>query len=178
MTYKEALIAAMRSLAEDPKVCFIGYGVRHGGQAGGTLRGIHPDQLIETTVAENLMVGMAIGLALAGRRPVVYLERFDFVLNAMDAIVNHLDKAEEISGFEFSPAVILRVVVGNRRKPLLTGATHTQDFTAALRSMVSFPVAELDTADVVVPAYANAHWQLKMKINRWSTALVEYKDLI
>ena len=81
MTYKESLTSAMTALGKDPLACFIGYGVSNG-KAGGTLNRVLPEQLIETPVAENLMVGLAIGMALAGRRPLVYVERFDFVLNA------------------------------------------------------------------------------------------------
>lgn len=178
--YKAALGQAMRDLAADPLVCFVGYGVRYGGQAAGTLKGIPPDQLIETPVAENLMVSMAIGLALAGRRPVVFIERMDFILNALDAIVNHLDKASRMSHGTFAPAVIIRAVVGNQSKPLFTGATHTQDFTAALRDMVSFPVIKLFNAEAVRIQYPRAlermgGGQQPHGAHR-STLLVELKD--
>lgn len=95
ITYKGELSRAMGQLATDPKVCFLGYGIKYG-RAMSTLSGVSEEQLIETPVAENLMVGLAIGLALKGRRPVVFIERCDFLLNALDAIVNHLDKIEKI----------------------------------------------------------------------------------
>src|SRR5438477_13169810 len=131
MTYKEALTAAMDELARDPMIRFIGYGVSIG-KAMGTLKNVPDSQLIEMPVAENLMVGFAIGLALKGLKPVVFIERFDFILNALDAVVNHLDKIGDISRGEFRPTIILRVVVGNRQKPLFTGETHTQDFSVAM----------------------------------------------
>jgi len=163
-------------MAEDPLVCFIGYGIRHG-RAGGTLKDVAVAQLIETPVAENLMMGMAIGLALAGRRPVVYFERFDFILNAMDAMVNHLDKIGTMSQGEFSPSIIIRVVVGNSRKGLITGATHTQDFTKVMAEMVSFPVQKLKAADEIMGAYAVAHQALQLAPGfARSTMLVELKD--
>lgn len=177
--YKQALTNAMEELAKDPAVCFLGYGVKHGGQAAGTLKGINPEQLIETPVAENLMMGMAIGLALAGRRPVVYFERFDFILNAMDAIVNHLDKIEKLSAGEFSPSVIIRVVCGNVAKPLYTGITHTQDYTEVMTRLVSFPVQRLKTSEEIEGAYRVAHQSLKLKPPfARSAMLVEMKDLI
>ena len=179
MTYKDALTAAMQDLAKDPAICFVGYGVRCGGRAAGTLKGIPDTQLIETPVAENLMVGMAIGLALSGRRPVVYIERFDFILNAMDAIVNHLDKIERLSQGQFQPSIILRVVVGNKKKPLYTGLTHTQDFTEVMRQMVSFPIVRLEHAAAIGPAYAVAHQALQLNPGfKHSTMLVELKDEI
>lgn len=174
MTYKEQLTEAMASLATDERRRFIGYGLTHG-RAGGTLAGATPAQIVETPVAENLMAGIAIGQSLAGLLPVLYFERFDFVLNAADAIVNHLDAAAKISRGQFRPAVIIRVVVGNRTKPLFTGRTHTQNFAQAFRAMVSFPVVELVQPWEVVPRYLAADAAQRGGI---STMLVEFKDLL
>lgn len=174
-TYKEALTAAMIDLATDPAVRFIGYGVKIGGRAHGTLKSVSDSQLVETPVAENLMVGLAIGMSLAGLRPVVFIERFDFILNALDAIVNHLDKIETMSRGQFKPAVILRVVVGNKDKPFFTGATHTQDFTETVRDMVKFAVYRLDDAFDVNDCYPAAR---KNQLRGRSSMLVEYKDLL
>jgi len=174
MTYKQALIAANAALASDPARLFIGYGMSHG-RAGGTLPGVAPAQILETPVAENLMTGLAIGAALRGRKPVVYFERSDFVLNALDAIVNHLDKLALLSRAEFTPAVILRLVVGNREKPLFTGATHTQDFSFALREMVSFPVWPIYHPDRVADIYSLAARSVE---SGQSVALIEYKDFM
>jgi len=140
MTYKDSLIAAMDELATDPKRVFVGYNVRYGSKANGTLIHVNDSQLIETPVAENLMAGMAVGLSLGGFKPVVYIERFDFILNAMDAIVNHLDKLDKLSNGQFKPTALIRVVIGSKKSPLFTGPTHTQDFTEAMRHLVSFPV--------------------------------------
>ncbi len=173
------MTAAMAALAADDRVRFIGYGIRHG-RAMGTLKNVAEHQLIETPVAENLMVGMAIGLSLQGFIPVVFIERMDFIMNAMDAIVNHLDKIAKISRGEFHPAVILRAVVGNRNKPLYTGATHTQDFAEPISRMVEFPVEELLSATQVNPRYLKAWSRARGDEDTApeSTLLVEYKDLM
>lgn len=164
----------MASLARDPARIFVGYGLQRG-RAMGTLRDVPADQIIETTVAENLMAGLAIGLSLAGRKPVVYFERADFLLNALDAIVNHLNAARDLSRGEFSPAVILRVTVGNREKQLFTGPVHTQDFSDALDAMVSFPVVRIRSAEKVASYYAQA---AEFQGRGISSALFEYKDLM
>ncbi len=143
MTYKEELKRAMDFLGEDKKTVFIGYNVKYGSMGNGTLVDIRKEQLIETPVAENLMIGMAIGMSLEGFKPVVYIERFDFIMCAMDALVNHLDKIEKISKGEFKPKVIIRCVVGNKENPLYTGDTHTQDFTNTMRSLLIMPVVRL-----------------------------------
>ena len=174
LTYKEALLRTNTQLASNPKTRFIGYGLQKG-RALGTLKGVDDTQIIESPVAENLMLGLAIGLSLKGMRPVVFIERMDFILNAMDAIVNHLDKVNMISHGEFSPAVIIRAVVGNKHKPLYTGITHTQDFSEAMRHMVSFPIFQLKTPDDVLCAYHSAEENQSKGI---STLLVEYKDLV
>lgn len=174
MTYKDELTAAMDSIAIDPRARFIGYGVRHG-RAMGTLRNVSEAQLIETPVAENLMVGIATGMALTGLRPIVFIERFDFILNALDAIVNHLDKIERISRGEFAPAVILRVIVGNRCKPLFTGETHTQDFTEGLRHMLKMEIFSTPHEFCVEGAYKYA---AEGFIKGFSTIIIERKDLI
>ena len=173
-SYKQALTEANTALAADPRTIFVGYGITKS-HALGTLKNVSPGQMLEMPVAENLMVGAAIGLSLAGRLPVVYIERCDFLLNAVDAIVNHLNAIPITSLGEFKPALILRVVVGNREKPLFTGHTHTQDFSDALRLMVDFPVIALRESEAVAAQYLDAaHRQFR----GISTALFEYKDLV
>jgi pyruvate/2-oxoglutarate/acetoin dehydrogenase E1 component len=178
--YKDALTASMTMLGKDPRSRFLGYGLTKPDSAGlaagaaGTLAGVPMGQRIETPVAENLMAGLAIGLSLKGYKPVVFYERFDFVINALDAIVNHADKIREMSRRQFNPAIIFRVVVGNRSKPLFTGITHTRNHAAAIRNLVSFPVIELTAAEAVEPAYSRAKSDQETGL---STMLVEIKDL-
>lgn len=176
MTYKEHLHEAMLKLAEaDQRVVFVGYNTRYSGQAGGTLAGVPESQLIEMPLAENLMAGAAIGMSIAGLFPVIYFERFDFILNALDAIVNHLDKLRALSDQQFCPAAIIRVVVGNKNKPLYTGLTHTQDFWQTVGRMLHFPSVRLERPDHIEPCYAAALNNLRQR--QISTMLVEYKDL-
>jgi pyruvate/2-oxoglutarate/acetoin dehydrogenase E1 component len=171
---KQAITDANTALAQDPLCRFIGYGLKHG-RAYGTLANIPEDQIIDTPVAENLLMGVAIGYALKGYKPVAFFERMDFLTNAMDAIVNHLDKMHRLSHGEFSPAVIIRTVVGNTKKPLFTGPVHTQDFTAAMRLMVDFPVVTITNEWLVQSLYAQAQRDQAKGV---STMIVEYKDLL
>jgi pyruvate/2-oxoglutarate/acetoin dehydrogenase E1 component len=170
MSYKDELTKANTKLAGYPNVRFVGYGLKKG-RALGTLKNVKDEQIIEMPVAENLMMGFAIGLSLKGYLPVVFIERMDFLMNAMDAMVNHLDKIAKISHGEFHPKVIIRCIVGNTKKPLYTGATHTQDLTDGIRKMVSFPVWNMkDEGDIEV------FYDLASKTFD-SVMLVEYKDL-
>jgi pyruvate/2-oxoglutarate/acetoin dehydrogenase E1 component len=178
--YKDAITASMAMLGKDPLSRFIGYGLTRPASAGraagaaGTLVGVPMEQRIETPVAENLMAGLAIGLSLKGYKPVVFYERCDFVINALDAIVNHADKLREMSRGQFNPAIIFRVVVGNYAKPLFTGITHTRNHAEAVRHLVSFPVIELTAAEKIESIYCKAKSDQDAGT---STMLVELKDL-
>ena len=171
MTYKQAITDANTELGKDPKTRFIGYGLKKG-RAMGTLSGVDESQIIEMPVAENLLLGSAIGMSLTGLKPVVFIERMDFLMNCMDALVNHLDKIREISNGEFAPRVIIRCVVGNVTKPLYTGATHTQDFSSALREMVKIPIYEL-----INEKFARRAYEITSERGQ-SAIIVEYKDLM
>lgn len=172
MSYKDAIRESMTMLGRDPLTRFCGYGLKVG-RAAGSMRDVSESQLCEFTVAEGLMTSAAIGMALTGLKPVVFYERFDFVPNALDAIVNHLDACQTISRGEFNPTMILRIVVGNERKPLFTGHTHTRNHSEALRNLVQFPVWEVRDVDQVMTVYDMARKNLKYH----STAIVEFKDL-
>jgi pyruvate/2-oxoglutarate/acetoin dehydrogenase E1 component len=171
MSYKDALIEMNQMLSNDPRTRFVGYGLVKG-RALGTLKNVGESQIVEMPVAENLMVGFSIGLSLTGLLPVVFIERMDFLVNAMDALVNHLDKIHQISRAEFRPKVIIRCIVGNRNKPLYTGMTHTQDFSDALASLVAIPVFKIKTEEDVYKFY-----QAAFK-SQDSSIIVEYKDLV
>lgn len=172
MTYRESIARAMSQLTDDPLVRFVGYGLTTGRAMGTIPRDAH---VREMPVAENLMVGVATGMALTGLRPVVYIERADFLLCCADAIVNHTDKLHTMSRGEFSAGVIFRVTVGNKRKPLFTGETHTQCFAEAFRSMLKMPVIELRDAEQIGCAYQDAH---EAMTRGRSTMLFEQKDLM
>ena len=173
MTYKSIISDSLYEISKDPLVYHIGYNTLYG-RAGNTLSGIKEEQMMETPEAENLMMGVAIGMSLEGYLPVVHFERMDFILNALDSIVNHLDKMEKMSKGEFKPACIIRCVVGNTKKPLYTGLTHTQDFTNALIEMVDMPVITLNHAPIIKQRYVRAYND--MRLRHKSTMLIEYKD--
>jgi pyruvate/2-oxoglutarate/acetoin dehydrogenase E1 component len=170
-TYKDEIKKSMEFLAEDPKTVFLGYGIGKGtNKGGGFFADIKEDQLIETPVAEGLMLSMAIGLSLEGYKPVVFYERMDFLMNAMDALVNHLDKIAGISKGEFMPKVILRCVVGGKDDPFFTGKTHTTDYTEGLRLMLDCYIVKLDDPKLILETYKKAYETNK------SCIMVEEKD--
>jgi pyruvate/2-oxoglutarate/acetoin dehydrogenase E1 component len=115
------------------------------------------------------MVGLAIGMSFEGFIPVIYFERHDFMLVAMDAIVNHVDKIERISHKQFKVPVIMRAVVADGG-PFYSGPTHSQDITKGLEALVSFPVLDPE------PQYILDAYRQAMDSDR-PTIIIERKSL-
>jgi hypothetical protein len=153
ISYKEAMNLAMTELGNQGAI-FIGYNVAKG-DAMGTLKEVSAEQKLETPVAENLMSGLAIGMSFEEFLPVLYFERHDFMMVAMDAIVNHIDKIERISHGEFKVPVIIRAVTADGG-PFYSGITHSQDFTEVFKSAVTFPVYDPKSGKEILEAFRNA----------------------
>lgn len=135
MIYKDIITEQCTQYSQDPKAVFIGYNTKFGSRMYGTLEGVDKSQCLETPVCENLMMGLALGMSLEGYKPVVCFERHDFLLIALDAMVNHMDKLPWLSGDRFKFPVIVRAIVGSKT-PLDPGPLHKQDYTQEMRSML------------------------------------------
>ncbi len=172
MTYKQAIKEQCEVYAKRFECTrFIGYNTVYGSRMYGTLSNIPDTQCIEAPVAENLMVGMAAGMALEGYRPVVCFERHDFLLLGLDALVNHVDKLPYMSGGQFKLPVIVRAIVGGSQ-PVDPGSMHKQDYTVALRSM-------LHHTPVRVPYSTQSlkeAWEMVDGTQSGAVVIVEYKD--
>jgi pyruvate/2-oxoglutarate/acetoin dehydrogenase E1 component len=173
MAYFDELKRAMQMLAEDQRVVFLGQAVACPGTAmSNTLADIPKDRVIELPVDEEMQMGMTNGLALAGKVPVSVFPRWNFLLLAMNQLVNHLDKFGAMSNNGYLPKAIIRTGIGAER-PLHPQHQHVGDYTEALRSMcTTVEVVRLDEPADVVPAYRRA---LERTDGR-STVLVEYGD--
>ena len=129
MTYKQALTKEMDKLASDPRVRFVGYNTAYGPRMNGTLCNVPIEKCVECPVAENLMTGIAIGLALEGFLPVLCFERMDFCLATADALINHIGKLQH---YGMRLKIIIRVCIGNS-KPLNPGEQHKQEYIELFR---------------------------------------------
>jgi acetoin:2,6-dichlorophenolindophenol oxidoreductase subunit beta len=119
------------ALASDPKVILLGEDIAD--PSGGVfkvtkgLSGRHGrDRVRDTPIAEQSILGAAIGAALAGYRPVAEVMFFDFITVAMDQLVNHAAKFRYLSGGQHPVPITVRTVVGNSR----FGAQHSQSLEA------------------------------------------------
>ena len=151
LSYKHAVRHYMNKLAAVKGAIFVGYNVRHS-SAYETLADVPLEQRLETPLAENLMAGLAMGMSLEGFYPVLYFERHDFVFNALDALINQLDKIEMLSQGQFRMPVIIRAVAGGI-KPFYAGVTHTSDYTGIFKQLFSFPVFAPSMPGEVLQAY-------------------------
>lgn len=147
----------MLHLAAQPGALFIGQGVAYGGVATGRdLEGVPMEQLVEFPVAEELQLGVSVGLAMQGFLPVSIYPRFDFLLLAFNQLVNHLDKLAQMSQGQWNPKVIIRTRVGSKT-PLDAGPQHTQDYTRPLRIMLKHvAVMKIAREDEVLATYQAA----------------------
>ncbi len=153
----QLLNEAMLILAAYPRALFVGQGVEYSGVATHKHLDDIPDiQRLEFPVAEELQLGVCIGLAIQGYLPIAIYPRMDFMLRAMDALVNHLDKLDQMSCGQFKPKVIIRTRVGSK-KPLDAGPQHTQDHSIALRMMLTnVSVIDVTKERDILPAYRAA----------------------
>ena len=163
----------MEWLARDPRVMFLGQAVACPGTAmSNTLKSVPKDKLLELPVAEELQMGMSNGLALAGQVPVSIFPRWNFLLLAVNQVVNHLDKFPLVSNGGYRPKVIIRTGIGSVR-PLHPQYQHVGDFTEAFRLMCpNIEVIRLEEPPDIFPAYQRA---LEREDGK-STIVVEYGD--
>jgi len=157
MKYKDELVRAMNYLATNQKTIFIGQSVSYSGNAiFNTLSEISNDRKIETPVFEDVQMGMSLGMALNGFIPITCYPRFDFLICALNQMINHIDKIGYMSEGKMQPRIIIRTSIGPK-EPLDGGPQHTADYTKAIREMVTeIDVISLIEPEEIFPAYQEA----------------------
>ena len=153
MLFSEAINKALDECLQDPSVLLCGQLVRHDHSA--LTNGLHlkyPAQVITYPVSENLMNSSAMGLSLAGKRPIMLHERFDFAIVGMDALVNHIPIWRRKCGVKLP--LVMMVVVGHGKGQ---GPQQNKDFTEWFREMDGWSVYEPREPE-------HAYWQLKHAI--------------
>ena len=117
MKYREALRAAlMEEMERDDSVFCIGEGI---GERGGSYKVTEgliakfgPGRVIDTPLSEAGFVGVGVGAAIAGQRPVVEMLFIDFLMLAMDQVVNQAAKYRFMSGGEGRVPLVVRTQGG------------------------------------------------------------------
>lgn len=116
ISYAEAIREAFaQALAKDPAVFAIGQGVWSPWYVGNSMKDLDQefgrDRVIDSPVSEAATTGAAIGAALAGMRPVVIHPRMDFMLLAVDQIVNQAANWSYMCGGRVNVPVTVRAIL-------------------------------------------------------------------
>jgi pyruvate dehydrogenase E1 component beta subunit len=130
MTYREALRLAMREeLQRDEHVFLMGeeVGLFEGAYkvSAGLLDEFGPDRVRDTPISEEGFLGAGIGAAMLGERPVVEIMTLNFLLIAMDQVINHAAKIRAMFGGQVGCPIVIRTPGGAGNQ--LT-AQHSQSF--------------------------------------------------
>jgi pyruvate dehydrogenase E1 component beta subunit len=116
MTYAQAAAHSLSlSMDKDDAIVALGEDLGRGGVFGqyqGLRDKFGPDRVIDTPISEAGIAGAAVGMALAGMRPVVEMRVIDFALCAIDEIVNQAAKNRYMFGGQGRVPVLFRMPIG------------------------------------------------------------------
>ena len=154
--YGTAMLAAFEYLLENyPEVFVIGQGLWSPWYVGNSMTdldkkfGAH--RVIDTPVSESACTGAAVGASLAGMMPIVVHPRMDFMLYAMDAIVNQAAKWSHMVGGQAHPGLTIRSIINRGGEQ---GAQHSQSLHAWFAHIpglrVVMPATVADARDLLI----------------------------
>ena len=128
LSYAEAMREALaQAMEHDPRVFVIGQGVWSPWYVGASMKDLDKqfgrERVIDSPVSENATTGVAIGAALAGMRPVVIHPRVDFMLLAIDQLVNEAANWSYMFGGRASVPIVIRPIINRGGEQ---GAQHSQ----------------------------------------------------
>ena len=158
MKYFDELKKSMEYLGKKNNTIFIGQAVEVPGTAmSNTLKNINKKKLLELPVAEEMQMGMTLGLAMDNNVPVSIFPRWNFLLYGINQLVNHIDKFRVMAGNQIVPKLIIRTGIGSKR-PLHPQHQHIGDFSNSIQKMCSnLEVIKLNNPEDIFPAYKKAY---------------------
>ncbi len=147
--YSHALREAMaEEMRRDPNVFLLGEDIAGYGGAFKVTQGLveefGPERVRNTPISENTIVGVGVGAAVCGMKPIVDIMFQDFLTLAMDQLVNHAAKFYYMYGNQASVPLVVRTPAGGGRN---YGPTHSQSLEAWL--------IHVPGLKVVAPAFAS-----------------------
>ncbi|HZO41846.1 MAG TPA: transketolase C-terminal domain-containing protein [Methylomirabilota bacterium] len=148
LSYARAIREAhAQLLASDPRVLVLGQGLWSPWYAGTSMQGLDKefgrDRVIDSPVAENATTGAAVGAALAGMRPIVFHPRMDFMLLAVDPMINQAANWSYMFAGRVSVPVVFRAVINRGGEQ---GAQHSQALQAMFMHVPGLKVVMPSTA--------------------------------
>jgi len=160
-TYREALKQALReAMQADPRVFLMGEDVgRYGGTyavSKGLLEEFGPERIRDTPLSELGFVGLGIGAALGGMRPIVEVMTVNFSLLALDQIVNTAAALRHMSGGQFSVPLVVRMATGAGRQLAAQHSHSLEGWYAHVPGIkVLAPATVEDARGMLAPALAD-----------------------
>ncbi len=125
ITFCEALREGIdQAMGNDERVFAIGLDADDKFGVFGSMSNLSfPERVLGTPISENAMTGVALGAALSGMRPIHVHLRVDFMLTAMDQIVNYVAKWQDMFDHQVKVPLVIRAIVG---RGWGCGAQHSQ----------------------------------------------------
>ncbi len=128
MTYREAISEALwEEMERDERIFILGEEVGVWGGTYAVTRGFYDHfgekRVRDTPIAEQAIVGAAVGAAMNGLRPVAEIMTINFAFLALDAMINSAAVARYMFGGQFSVPLVIRTTTGGGRQ---LGATHSR----------------------------------------------------
>src|SRR5262245_13235780 len=143
-------------MRRDERVWVLGEDVARGGLWGqykDFLAEFGEQRVVSTPISESTIMGAGLGSALVGQRPIIEMRIFDFVMCAMDELVNQIAKVRYMFGGQAKPAVVVRMPHGMWRN---SAAQHSQMLEAWFAHLpgviVATPATAADAAGLLVEA--------------------------
>lgn len=152
LSYRQAICAALEDeMGADPRVLLLGEDVATAGGVFKTNEGLverfGEARVRNTPICENGFIGVALGMAVTGLRPVVEIMFSDFLPTAGDAVVNELPKFRFMSGGQCAVPLTIRSIGG------ATGRFGTQHSATGESWYIAFPGLKVVTASSPASAY-------------------------
>ena len=167
--YKDSLSEAMTFLAGQDAV-FIGQQIVYAGNPmSTTLTGVPKEKMIELPVMEETQMGMSLGIAMTGKTVVTFYPRWDFIILAVNQLVNHVDKYELMTRKKAN--ILIRLGKGSD-KPLDPGHQHKGNYFQQFESMCpNIKFHNLEKTQDILSSYTKAYQEGGVHV------LVEYPEL-
>jgi 2-oxoisovalerate dehydrogenase E1 component len=125
-------LALHDALEDDTEVFVAGVDVGKGGNVFGLTRGLKdrwPERVLDTPISETAVIGLAVGAAMAGMRPIVELMYLDFLGVCFDQILNQAAKLHYMTGGKANLSLTIRTQFGAGKS---SGSQHSQSLEALL----------------------------------------------
>jgi len=156
ISYGEAIRSGFHYLLTNyPEVFVIGQGLWSPWYVGNSMTNLDKEfgisRIIDTPVSESACTGAAVGASIVGMRPIIVHPRMDFMLYAMDSIVNQAAKWSSMFGGQSHPSVTIRAIINRGGEQ---GAQHSQALHAWFAHIpglrVVMPSTVADARDLLI----------------------------